>query len=52
MAFCPPPGYRNLGRIGGPMDSASIERLEEHFGLPMPDSYHAYLAVAGASPLS
>lgn len=32
------------------MDSASIARLEEHLGLPIPAAYRAYLAIAGASP--
>lgn len=42
--------YRDLGLAGGPMDSASIERLEEHLGLPIPAAYRDYLAIAGASP--
>lgn len=42
--------YRALGLTGGPMDSSSITRLEEHLGLPIPTSYRAYLSIAGASP--
>lgn len=42
--------YGNLGLIGGPMDSASIARLGEHLGLPIPVAYCANVAIAGASP--
>jgi hypothetical protein len=42
--------YRHRGLTGGLMDSASIARLEEHLGLPIPPAYRAYLGIAGASP--
>jgi hypothetical protein len=42
--------YRAIGLTGGPMDSASIARLEKHLGLPIPAAYRAYLAIAGNSP--
>src|SRR5262245_43287578 len=42
--------YRALGLTGGPMDPASIDRLEKHLGLPIPAAYRAYLAIAGAAP--
>ncbi|MBN2294814.1 MAG: SMI1/KNR4 family protein [Pirellulales bacterium] len=42
--------YRRLGLSGVPMDSSSINRLEEHLGLPIPAAYRAYLNIAGAEP--
>lgn len=32
------------------MNSATIARLEDHLGRPLPASYRAYLSIAGASP--
>lgn len=42
--------YRALGLMGGGMSEVEIERLEKHLGLPIPRTYHAYLAIAGLSP--
>lgn len=42
--------YRDLGLTGGPMDAASIARLEEHLERPIPPAWRAYLAIAGSAP--
>ena len=42
--------YRKMGLRGGGLDDASIDDLEAHLGLPIPDAYRAYLSIAGSSP--
>lgn len=42
--------YRSMGLSGKPMVSATIARLETHWGRRLPAAYHAYLLIAGDSP--
>ena len=42
--------YLKKGLFGGSLDDESINDLEVHLGLPIPDAYRAYLSIAGSSP--